>query len=188
MPPASPTPSGSPINFQQLPANLCFVGLIHLALPNATFINTSRDPIDTYLSCFSKLFAADQPFAYDLGELGRYYRACDGLMAHWRRLLPPGILLDVQYEELVADFEPHTRRIVAHCGLDWDDACLSFHKTERAVRTASVTQVRQPIYRTLVGRWRPPDEVLRPSLEALGDDLTAPRRLHSADFGRSFVG
>jgi Sulfotransferase family len=157
----------------KMPANSCFVGLIHLALPNARIIHTRRDPIDTCLSCFAKLFGAEQPFAYDLGELGRYHRACDALMEHWRRVLPPEVVLDVQYEELVANFEPQARRIVAHCGLDWDDACLSFHKTERVVRTASVTQVRQPIYRTSIGRWRPADDVLRPLLDAL--DLDSPR-------------
>jgi sulfotransferase family protein len=94
-------------------------------------------------------------------------------MEHWRRVLPPEVILDVQYEELVANFEPQARRIVAHCGLDWDDDCLLFHKTERVVRTASVTQVRQPIYRTSIGRWRPADDVLRPLLDAL--DLDSPR-------------
>lgn len=149
-------------------ANYCFAGLIHLALPNARILHIRRDPIDTALSCFSKLFAADIPYAYDLGEIGRYCRACDALMEHWRALLPPGTILEVQYEELVGDFEPQVRRILAHCGLDWDPACLSFHQTERPVRTASVMQVRQPLYRNSVGRWHPGKDVLQPLLEALG--------------------
>ncbi len=148
-------------------ANFCLAGLIHLALPNARLIHTRRDPVDTCLSCFALLFGAEQPFAYDFGELGRYYRAYRRLMEHWRRVVPDGVILDVQYEELVDAFEPQARRIVAHCGLEWDPACLSFHETDRVVRTASVTQVRQPIYRTSVGRWRPAEPVLRPLLDAL---------------------
>jgi hypothetical protein len=137
-------------------------------LPQARVIHTRRDPIDTGLSCFSNLFLAAQPFAYDLGELGRYYRAYSALMEHWSEVIPPCVILDVQYEELVTDFEPQARRIVAHCGLEWDSACLSFYQTERVVRTASVTQVREPIYRTSVNRWRPNDALLEPFLDALG--------------------
>lgn len=155
----------------KLPANLCFVGLIHKALPGARFIFTLRDPVDTCLSCFSKLFAADQPFAYELGELGRYHRACERLAAHWRRVVPPGAILDVRYEAVVADFEGQARRILAHCGLDWDPACLSFYKTERVVRTASLGEVRRPVYRSSVGRWRPEAAVLRPLLDALAGGL-----------------
>ena len=148
-------------------ANYCFAGLIHLALPNARIIHTRRDPIDTCMSCFSKLFAAEIPYAYEFGEFGRYYRAYDTLMTHWRAVLPPATILDVQYEELVSEFEPQARRILAHCSLDWDPACLSFYRTERPVRTASVVQVRQPIYQSSVGRWRPAPEYLRPLLDGL---------------------
>jgi tetratricopeptide (TPR) repeat protein len=151
----------------KMPHNYCFAGLIHLALPNARIIHLRRDPIDICLSCFSILFASDHPYAYDLGELGRCYRAYEALMEHWRKVLPPGVMLEVQYEEVTADFEGQARRIVAHCGLEWDDACLSFHETERPVRTASAVQVRQPIYRTSVGRWRPYEHLLGPLLEAL---------------------
>src|SRR5262249_35561791 len=108
----------------KMPSNFRFAGLIHLALPNARIIHVRRDPLDTCLSCFSKIFTGDQPFSYDLGELGRLYRAYDALMAHWRRVLPDGAMLDVQYEELVADFENQARRIVAYCGLAWDERCL----------------------------------------------------------------
>ena len=83
-------------------------------------------------------------------------------------MLPPGVMLDVQYEELVIDFEEQARRIVTHCGLEWDDRCLSFYETQRPVKTASVVQVRQPVYRSSVGRWRPDNDLLRPLLEALG--------------------
>lgn len=151
----------------KMPANFRFAGLIHLALPNARIVHLRRDPVDTCLSCFSILFGGDQPFTYDLAELGRYYRAYAALMAHWRRVLPPGIMLEVRYEELVADFEPQARRILAHCGLAWDDSCRDFYKTERPVYTASAIQVRQPLYQTSVGRRRPPADQLRPLLDAL---------------------
>jgi tetratricopeptide (TPR) repeat protein len=154
----------------KMPANFRFAGLIHLVLPNARIIDIRRDPIDTCLSCFSKLFAGRQLYTYDLGELGRHYRAYERLMAHWRRLLPDGVMLDVQYEELVADFANQARRIVAHCGLGWDDACLAFHETQRPVRTASATQVRQPLYGSAVGRARPYEAMLTPLLEALRSD------------------
>jgi tetratricopeptide (TPR) repeat protein len=152
----------------KMPANFRFVGLIHLALPNARIIHLRRDPIDTCLSIFSRLFSDEQPFAYDLGELGRYYRAYDRLMAHWRRVLPAGVMLEMRYEDLVADFETQARRLVAYCGLEWDDACRLFYRAQRPVKTASVAQVRQPVYRTSVGRWRPDRTLLQPLLDGIG--------------------
>jgi tetratricopeptide (TPR) repeat protein len=159
----------------KMPANFRLVGLIHLALPNARIVHTCRDPVDTCLSCFSTLFGGDQPFAYDLGELGRYYRFYSSLMEHWRRVLPEGVMLDVQYEELIADFEPQARRMVAHCGLEWHDACRAYDKTTRPVKTASSAQVRRPIYRSSVGRWRPDADTLKPLLDGLGPDLAGGR-------------
>ena len=150
----------------KMPSNFCFVGLIRLILPNARIIHLLRDPVDTCLSCFSKLFSADLS-CYDLAELGRFHRAYQRLMAHWRAALPTGAMLEVQYEALVQHFAGEARRIVAHCGLPWDDACLEFYKTSRPVHTASMTQVRQPIYRSSVGRWRPDRALIRPLLEAL---------------------
>jgi tetratricopeptide (TPR) repeat protein len=148
--------------------NFRYAGLIHLALPNARIIHSRPDPIDTLLSCFCTLFdKSSLPFTYDLVELGRHYRAYQRMMDHWRTVLPEGVMLEIDYEELVDDLEGQARRIVAHCGLDWDDACLSFHKTQRPVSTASALQVRQPIYRSSVGRWRPDAEVLRPLTDAL---------------------
>ena len=90
-------------------------------------------------------------------------------MAHWRRVLPEGAFLDVRYEDLVADNEAQARRLIAYCGLEWNDACLESHKTKRSVRTASVTQVRQPIYTSSVERWRKYEEFLKPLLDELGD-------------------
>jgi len=151
----------------KMPTNFLFAGLIARALPNARIIHARRDPVDTCLSCLSKIFSGDLPFTYDPGELGRYYRAYDALMQHWREALPPGTMIEVDYEHLVDDLENQARRLIAHCGLEWSPACLSFHTTERVVATASAAQVRQPIYRSSVGRWRAYGEALRPLLDAL---------------------
>ena len=153
----------------KMPSNFYFAGLIHLALPNAKIIHTTRNPVDTCVSCFSKLFAGEQSQTYDLAELGRYYRSYAGLMAHWRKVLPAGAFLDVQYEELVADTEGQARRILAHCSLDWDPRVLDFHKNERPIKTASASQVRKPIYSSSVARWRNYEKHLGPLLAELGD-------------------
>ena len=157
----------------KLPSNFLFVGLIHLVLPNARIIHVHRDPVDTCFSWFSKIFKGGQPFSYDLAELGRYYRAYYDLMAHWRGLLPKGVMLDVRYESVVADIEPQARRIIAHCGLEWDESCLAFHRAKRVVATPSRNDVRQPLYTTSIGRSRPYRVFLEPLLSALGDDLAA---------------
>jgi tetratricopeptide (TPR) repeat protein len=156
----------------KMPSNYYFAGLIHLALPNAKIIHCRRNPIDTCVSCFSKLFSAEQNHTYDLGELGRYYRRYERLMAHWRGVLPAGRILEVQYEDVVADLGGQARRIIAHCGLAWDARCLAFHNTERPVRTASAAQVREPIYRSAIGRWRAYEKHLGPLKEALGPEAS----------------
>jgi hypothetical protein len=156
----------------KMPANFLYVGLIHLALPNAYIIHAVRNPIDTCVSCFSKLFADGQQYhSYDLAELGRYYRRYESLMEHWRGVLPMGRILEVCYEDVVTDLEGQARRLIAHCGLAWDARCLNFHQTERPVRTASATQVRLPLYRNAIGRAQPYERFLQPLLAALcGDD------------------
>jgi tetratricopeptide (TPR) repeat protein len=151
----------------KMPTNFLFAGLIHLALPHATIIHTVRDPVDTCMSCFSRLFTEVNFQTYDLAELGRYYRHYQMLMAHWHRVLPAARILDVSYEETVADLEGAARRILSHCGLPWDPRCLDFHLTERVVRTASATQVRQPIYRSSIGRWHAYEPWLGPLLAEL---------------------
>lgn len=153
----------------KMPANFFAVGLIHLMLPNAKIVHVNRNPVDTCLSCFTRLFNRKQNQTYDLAELGRYYVDYVRLMNHWRAVLPAGAFLDVQYEEIVADQEAQARRMLDYCGLEWNDACLDFHKHKRAIRTASVTQVRQPIYKTSVERWRHYENHLGPLLDALGD-------------------
>ncbi len=153
----------------KMPWNFRFLGLIALILPNARIVHVMRDPVDTCLSCFSKLFARNQEFSYDLGELGRYYRSYQRLMDHWRAVLPPGMMVDVRYEDVIAGLEGQARRIVSHCGLSWSHACLTFDKTDRPVRTASAVQVRQPLYQTAADRWRPYRTMVAPLLDALDD-------------------
>lgn len=156
--------------------NDTMVGLVNLMLPRARIIHCLRDPMDNGLSCFMANFEADRGYVYDLRTLGRTYRLHEALMEHWHQLLPEGVLLTVRYEDMVDDVEAGARRIIDHIGLPWDEACLRFHEVERAVRTMSQQQVRQPIYRSAVGRWKRYEEHLGPLAEALAEpvDLHAP--------------
>ncbi len=166
----------------KMPDNFRFAGLIALALPNARIIHVRRDPIDTCVSCFSTLFIETMPYTCDLAELGRYYRAYETLMNFWRDVLPQGVMIDVRYEDVVADIEGQGRRILDHCGLDWDANCLEFHDNARTVRTASVAQVRRPLYNNSVGRWRRYEAFLEPLLTSLGPSIASvDRRPSSAD-------
>jgi tetratricopeptide (TPR) repeat protein len=142
----------------KLPGNFLNIGLIRLILPNARIIHTMRDPMDTCVSCYSKLFTLGADFSYDLGELGRYYRCYSALMTHWRSVLPPGTMLDL---------EGQARRLIDYCGLPWDDRCLSFHRTSRPVQTASAVQVRKPLFRSSLQRWRKYETYLAPLLREL---------------------
>lgn len=148
--------------------NFEYAGLIEVLFGDAVMISCRRDPRDNGWACLSMLFSSDQLFSYDQAELGRYWKAYDQLMTHWDEVLTPGRLLKVSYEAIVAEPETSARRIVAHAGLDWDDACLAFHTSKRTVRSASAAQVREPIYTRSVGRWRPFAEHLKPMFEAMG--------------------
>ncbi len=148
-------------------ANFQLLGLIYLVLPNARIIHVHRDPLDTCVSCYSKLFGRGLGFTYDLAELGRYYVAYERLMDHWRRVLPPQMLIDVRYEDVVEDLEGQARRLLEHCGLEWDPRCLQFHDLERWVHTASAAQVRKPLYRSSIGRWRAYEPHLGPLIDAM---------------------
>jgi tetratricopeptide (TPR) repeat protein len=146
----------------KMPANFLMVGLIHALLPNAKIIHVKRNPIDTCLSCFTRLFQRGQEQTYDLAELALYYQNHQKIMAHWSKVLPEHAFLTVEYEQLVADNEHQAKRLIDFCGLDWHDDCLNFHKTKRTIKTASVTQVRQPIYNSSVERWRQYEKYLTP--------------------------
>ena len=143
----------APYFIDKMPNNFASIGLLSLVLPNARFINARRHPLDTCWSCYKQLFARGQPFTYDLMELGEYYLQYERMMAHWHAVLP-GRVLDVPYESVVADHAAQTRRLLEFCGLPWEEACLRFHETERAIRTASSEQVRLPIYGSSIGVWK----------------------------------
>jgi tetratricopeptide (TPR) repeat protein len=164
-----PVTGHTPHFTDKLPLNFLYIGFIHLALPNAKIICLRRNPLDTCLSNFRQLFDVNfsyYNYAYDIMETGRYYVLFHRLMAHWRRILP-GKVLEVQYEELVADQESESRKIIEHCGLAWEEACLSFEKNAAAVATASAVQVREPIYTSAVERWRRYEAQLQPLRDML---------------------
>lgn len=144
------------------PLNADYVGLIHTVLPNARFIYMQRDPIDTCLSCYFQGFSATHNYTLDLSDLAHYFEQHHRLVTHWRAVLPAGIMLDVPYESLVAEQDLWSRRIIDFIGLDWDERCLNFHKTERTVATASQWQVRQKIYKSSVERWRNYEKFIGP--------------------------
>ncbi|HXW75553.1 MAG TPA: sulfotransferase [Steroidobacteraceae bacterium] len=166
----APLRSGREHFTDKLPNNFSHVGLIHAILPRATVIDARRHPMDACFSTFKQHFAEGQTFSYDLEDLGRYYCCYLSLMDHWDEVLP-GKVLHVQYEELVREPEASIRRLLEHCGLAFEPACLSFHATRRAVRTASAEQVRQPLYTSGVGHWRHFEKELEPLRRALGDCL-----------------
>ena len=147
----------------KMPANFFHVGLLHLALPQAKIVHISRHPLDNCISCFTRLFAHNQNNTYDLTELGHFYRFYHELMAHWRSTLPQGAFYDIRYEDLVSNTEDEARKLLEYCELEWDDRCLEFYKTKRNIRTASVTQVRQPIYKTSVAKWKKIRSASRPT-------------------------
>jgi tetratricopeptide (TPR) repeat protein len=150
----------------KMPLNFLYVGLIHLALPNARIINVRRDPMDTCYAVFKTLFVDAYPFSYDLEELAHYYVAYDGLMKHWDNVLP-GVVCHVDYEALVTDVETESRKIVERCGLQWQSRCLRFHESTEASTTASAVQVRQPVYRSSVNKWRDYERQLQPVVDIL---------------------
>lgn len=156
----------------KMPQNFFFVGMINLMLPKAKIIHIRRDPMATAYSCLKHFFSIGHAYSFDQRELGEYYRQYRKLMEHWRRELP-GRMLEVRYEDLVANQEVETRRILDHVGLDWDPSCLQFHKSKRTVQTASLNQVRQPIYRTANAMWRNYERQLKPLIEALHYDTEA---------------
>jgi tetratricopeptide (TPR) repeat protein len=151
----------------KLLTNYFFLGLINLLFPNAKVIHTRRDPVDTCLSGFTKLFKDDMPHSYDLGELGRYYGKYRELMEHWEKVLPEGFLTTVVYEDVVADTEKEAKRLIKFLELPWNSKCVDFHKSDRPVKTASVAQVRKPIYKTSVKRWKKYGDGLQALVDAI---------------------
>ncbi|MBT6094313.1 MAG: tetratricopeptide repeat protein, partial [Rhodospirillaceae bacterium] len=138
----------------KMPFNYLHLGLIHLLLPNARIIHCRRDMRDVGLSCFTTNFADAHPWSADMEDIARYINTYERLMAHWREVLPKGVMTEIAYEDLVVDQEGESRRLVAFIGLDWDETCLAFHQSDRVVMTASRAQVRRPIYAGSIGRWK----------------------------------
>jgi tetratricopeptide (TPR) repeat protein len=162
---------GTPHFIDKMPNNFPLVGFIHTILPNAKIIDARRHPLDACTGNLRQLYARGQAFSYDQTDIGEYYLQYQRMMDHWDEVLP-GVVLHVQYEEVVADLETQVRRILQYLQLPWEDACLNYHESDRAVRTASSEQVRQPIYTSGIGYWRHYDsqleelkEVLEPILE-----------------------
>ena len=142
-----------PFFVDKTPNNFIFAGVLKLALPNAKIINARRHPLDSCFGSYKQLFASGQPFTYDLFELGEYYKEYQYLMEHWHEVIP-NFILDVHYEKVVNDLETEVKRMLDFCGLSFEENCLRFYETERAVKTASSEQVRQPLYSSSVNLWR----------------------------------
>jgi hypothetical protein len=168
--------TGKPFFIDKMPNNFRHLGLIHLILPNAKIIDARRDPLACCFSNYKQLFASGQQFTYSVDDITRYYRMYVSLMAHWDHALP-GKVLRVQHEEVVDGLEASVRRILEFCELDFEPACVEFHKTERRIHTASSEQVRQPINREGIDQWRNFEPWLGPMKAALGpllDSTQAP--------------
>jgi tetratricopeptide (TPR) repeat protein len=162
---------GTPFFIDKMPNNFRHIGLISLILPNAKIIDARRSAMGCCFSGFKQLFAEGQEFTYGLTEVGTYYRDYVALMDHWDQVLPSKVLR-VRYEEVVADLETQVRRLLDFCELPFEQACLDFHQTDRAVRTASSEQVRQPLYKSGVDQWENFSDFLDPLREVLGPELT----------------
>ncbi len=156
----------TPRFIDKMPLNYLYVGLIHLALPNAKIINLKRNPLDTCYAIYKQLFVDAYPFSYDLEELGRYFVAYHQLMEHWHAVLP-GVVYTVEYEKLVGDIETESRRLLEFCDLDWQPQCLKFYENKEASTTASTVQVRQPAYQSSVDKWRDYEKQMQPVVEIL---------------------
>jgi hypothetical protein len=166
---------GRPFFIDKMPNNFWHIGLIQLMLPRSTIIDVRREPMACCFSNLKQLFGTtNQEFAYGAEDIAGYYRAYLGLMRHWEEALP-GRVLRVHYEDVVEDLEASVRRLLEHCGLEFEPTCLNFHETRRSVRTPSSEQVRQPIGREGLEQWRRYEPWLGPLREALGDALSGYR-------------
>jgi hypothetical protein len=157
----------------KLPVNYLYIPLILAALPNAKIVHLVRGPMDACFASFKQLFADAYLHSYEQGEMARHHARYRQLMAHWHREFP-GRIIDVSYEETARDVEPNARRLIDALGLDWEDACLEFHRSDKGVATASAVQVREPAHTRSIGRWRRYEDQLAPMVKALADAGIAP--------------
>jgi hypothetical protein len=161
-----------PFFIDKLPTNFDKIGLLQLILPQAIIIDARRHPLDCGLSCFKQHFASGHQFSYSLPNIGHYYNDYLRLMDHWDSVLPQKVFC-VQYEKMISNTEEMTRKLLEHCGVDFEDSCLRFFENKRAVRTASSEQVRQPIYDNSVRYWKNFETELQPLIDTLGEDTLA---------------
>ena len=164
-----PRTGHTPRFIDKMPLNYLYCGLIHAALPNAKIITLRRNALDSCFSMYKTMFTAPYPFAYDLNDLGKYYVVWHSLMDHWKKNLGEG-LLEIQYEELVTRQEAVSHNIIEFCGLDWQEACLQFHKSTAPSSTASAVQVRQPIYQSSIERWKKYERYLQPLIHVFENE------------------
>jgi len=163
---------GRPFFIDKNPNNFRHLGLVHLMLPNARIIDARREPMGCCFSNLKQLFAQGQEFTYSIEDIARYYRTYLELMRHWDHVLPPGRILRIYHDDVVEDLEGNVRRLLEHCGLEFEPQCVAFHETRRSIRTASSEQVRQAIYREGLDQWKHFAPWLRPLEDALGDALS----------------
>lgn len=157
---------GAPVLIDKTPANFLYLGIIARAMPHARIVHLKRHPLDACYAIYKTLFRMGYPYSYRLDQLADYYIAYDRLMAHWHDVMP-GQILDLQYENLVRDTDSEARKLLAYCGLKWEDAVLSFHENTSPSATASAAQVRRPLYSSSIGRWREHAAGLAPLIERL---------------------
>jgi hypothetical protein len=153
-----------------MPNNFSHIGLIHQIIPNAKVIDARRNPMDCCFSGYKQLFASGQGFTYSQRRIAHYYRQYERLMNHWDVVFP-GFVYRVHYEAMIENPEHEIRALLTYCGLEFEEACLNFHETQRPVRTASSEQVRQPINRKGIGAWKPYEAWLQPMMTELGDSV-----------------
>lgn len=164
----------------KMPGNCFYIGMIYRMFPEAKIIHARRNPMDTCFSCFTKLFKQSMPFSYHQDALGRYFVYYAEIMKHWHRVLPQGVILDLPYERMVTNQEKETKKLLDFIGLPWDPNCLEFYNHDRLVKTASVAQVRKPIYQTSVKRWEhfraelsPLAQILSPYCSTYDEELSS---------------
>lgn len=155
----------------KMPANLFYAGLIPLILPQAKIIYVRRNPIDTCLSCYTKLFTDGQHFSYQLDELALFAKDTIDIRVHWEKVIPDSQFMVVDYENLVSDFQPTVESMLRFLDLTWEPTCLDFHQSKSTVRTASVNQVRKPLYQSSVARWKPYADYLQPLIQILDNEV-----------------
>jgi len=161
-----PLTGDSPHFVDKMPLNFLYAGLIHMALPQARIIHLTRNPMDTCYAIYKRLFQDAYPWSYDQQEIALYYSAYSRLMAHWKNVMP-GVIFELAYEDLVTDLETQTRKLLNHCGLNWDPRCVRFHENQAVSTSASASQVRQPVYQTSINRWKTYEMQLGPMRDKL---------------------